>query len=435
MGRLGKWALLMMEFDLTFVPQKVIKGQALAEFLAAHPVLDDSPLITDLPDEEVFSIEHKAPWELYFDGASRTESDPDGTPRQRAGAGLVFKTPRGEVMYHSFSLLKEECSNNEAEYEVLIFGLLLALSMDIRSLRAYGDSQLIVRQVNDIYEVRKPELVPYYNVAQKLMEKFQQLEVLHVPRSRNAPADALAKLAAALVLPSDQSTQVTVEERWLLPAVLELIPTEYEVNTITTNAVDEHEWLQSFLDYFQHGSLPDDPVKRRQLQRRLPFYVYKAGVLYRRSHGQEILLRCVNRDEPDKILQEMHHGVYGGHQGGAQMYHGIRLAGYYWPNIMADCLRVARSCHGCQIHGDFKHQPLVPLHPTIPSWPFNAWGIDVISPIDPPSSRGPRFILVAMDYFSKWAEAVPLWEVKSDNVINFLERNIIYRFGIPHRIT
>jgi hypothetical protein len=169
-------------------------------------------------------------------------------------------------MYHSFSLLKEECSNNEAEYEALIFGLLLALSIDVRSLRAHGDSQLIVRQVNDIYEVRKPELVPYYSAARNLMGKFQRFEVLHVPRSRNAPADALEKLAAALVLPNDIPMQVTVEERWLLPAVLELILTEYEVNTITTNAVDEHEWLQPFLDYFKHGSLPDNPVKRRQLQ-------------------------------------------------------------------------------------------------------------------------------------------------------------------------
>ncbi|KAK1665874.1 hypothetical protein QYE76_054033 [Lolium multiflorum] len=338
-------------------------------------------------------------------------------------------------MYHSFSLLKEECSNNEAEYEALIFGLLLALSMDVRSLRAYGDSQLIVRQVNGIYEVRKPELVPYYNAARNLMGKFLHVEVLHVPRSRNAPADALAKLAAALVLPDDKSMQVTVEKRWLLPAVLELIPPEYEVNTITTNMVDQDEWLQPFLDYFKHGSLPDDPIKRRQLQRRLPSYVYKAGVLYKRSHGQEILLRCVNRGEAEKILQEMHHGVCGGHQGGAKMYHSIRLAGYYWPGIMTDCLRVAKSCHGCQIHGDFKHQPPVPLHPTVPSWPFDAWGIDFIGPIDPPSSRGHRFILVATDYFSKWAEAVPLREVKSDNIINFLERNIIYRFGIPHRIT
>jgi ribonuclease HI len=265
-GRLGKWALLMMEFDLTFVPQKAIKGQALAEFLAAHPVPDDSPLITDLPDEEVFTVEPEAPWELYFDGASCTETDPDGTPRRRAGAGLVFKTPQGGVMYHSFSLMKEECSNNEAEYEALIFGLLLALSMEVRSLRAHGDSQLIVRQVNNIYEVRKPELVPYYKAAQRLMDKFQYIEVTHVPRSRNAPADALAKLASALVLPDGKPAQVSVEERWLVPAVLELVPDDCEVNTITTNMVEEGEWLQPFLDYFKHGRLPDDPIERRQLQ-------------------------------------------------------------------------------------------------------------------------------------------------------------------------
>ena len=170
-----------MEFDITFVPQKAIKGQALAEFLAAHPIPDDSPLVTDLPDEEVFNINLDAPWELYFDGASRMDIDPDGAPRRRAGAGLVFKTPQGGIMYHSFSLLKEECSNNEAEYEALVFGLLLALSMEVRSLQAYGDSQLIVRQVNDIYEVRKPELVPYYTAARNLMGKFQHVEVLHVP--------------------------------------------------------------------------------------------------------------------------------------------------------------------------------------------------------------------------------------------------------------
>ena len=64
--------------------------------------------------------------------------------------GLLLKTPQGGTIHHSFSLLKEECSNNEAEYEALLFGLLLALSMDVRNILVYGDSQLIVRQVNNI---------------------------------------------------------------------------------------------------------------------------------------------------------------------------------------------------------------------------------------------------------------------------------------------
>ena len=144
-----------MEYDITYILQKAIKGQTLADFLAAHLVPDDSSLVTDLPDEEVFALDVEAPWELYFDGATRTEYDLSKTPRRRAGAGIVFKTPCGDTMYHSFSLLKEEWSNNEAEYESFIFGLLLSLSMNIRVLHAYGDSELIVRQINGIHEVRK----------------------------------------------------------------------------------------------------------------------------------------------------------------------------------------------------------------------------------------------------------------------------------------
>jgi hypothetical protein len=207
--------------------------------------------------------------------------------------------------------------------------------------------QLIVRQVNRVYKVRKLELMPYYLAARKLMEKFEHIEVLHVPRSKNVSADALAKLAAALVLPEGEPAQVGIEERWLLPAVLELVPEECEPNTVTTNAVEEYDWRRSFLDYFKHDSLPDDLVKWRQLQRRLPSYVYKSGVLYRHSHGQEVLLRCVNRQEADQVSKEVHHGVCGGHQSRPKMYHNICLAGHYCPGIMVYCLEVAKTCHGC----------------------------------------------------------------------------------------
>jgi ribonuclease HI len=106
--------------------------------------------VVDLPDN-VFTIDVKPSWELYFVGASHTETYPNGTETRR-GVGLAFKTSQGETIYHFFSLIKEECLNNEAEYEALIFTLLLALFMDIRKLLAYGDSQLIVRQINGIYK-------------------------------------------------------------------------------------------------------------------------------------------------------------------------------------------------------------------------------------------------------------------------------------------
>jgi ribonuclease HI len=281
MGCLGKWAVIMMEFDITYVPQKEIKGQALTDFLAAHPIPDNSPLVVDLPDEDVFTVSVESPWELYFDGASRIETDPDGAQRRRDGAGLVFKTPQGETIYHSFSLLKEECSNNEAEYEALIFGVLLALSMDIQKLLVYGDSQLIVRQINGIYEVRKPDLVPYYKAVQRLMNKFEHIHIAHIPRGKNASADALAKLAAALVLPYGEPAQIKIEERWLLLAVLELVLEEYEVDRVSVMAVEEDDWHKPFFDYFNHGILPNDHVERHRLQQRLTSYILKDGVLYR----------------------------------------------------------------------------------------------------------------------------------------------------------
>ncbi|XP_016570882.1 uncharacterized protein LOC107868742 [Capsicum annuum] len=70
------------------------------------------------------------------------------------------------------------------------------------------------------------------------------------------------------------------------------------------------------------------------------------------------------------------------------------------------------------------------LHPTVASWPFEAWGLDVARPLMK-SSDGHLYILAATDYFSKWVEAVSLKKVKKENVANFIRVNIIYHFGIP----
>ncbi|KAL0461072.1 UNVERIFIED_CONTAM: hypothetical protein Slati_0734400 [Sesamum latifolium] len=68
------------------------------------------------------------------------------------------------------------------------------------------------------------------------------------------------------------------------------------------------------------------------------------------------------------------------------------------------------------------------------SWPFDAWGLDVVGPITPKSSFGHIYILAATDYFSKWAEAVPLREVKKETIVDFILINIIFRYGIPRYI-
>ncbi|KAM1620295.1 hypothetical protein ACFXTN_017282 [Malus domestica] len=86
--------------------------------------------------------------------------------------------------------------------------------------------------------------------------------------------------------------------------------------------------------------------------------------------------------------------------------------------MVKDCLEHAKRCQACQFHANFIHQPPEPLHPIATSWPFDAWGLDVVRPIAPKSSAGEAYILAATDYFSKWAEAIPLKEVKKETVFS-----------------
>ena len=102
--------------------------------------------------------------------------------------------------------------------------------------------------------------------------------------------------------------------------------------------------------------------------------------------------------------------------------------------MIADVVAYAKRYKACQIHADFIHQPPKQLYPTSASWPFEASGMDIVGPITPPSSRGHPFILAITDYFSKWAEAIPLVEVKMVDVVNFIKHHVIYRFGVPRRI-
>jgi len=93
--------------------------------------------------------------------------------------------------------------------------------------------------------------------------------------------------------------------------------------------------------------------------------------------------------------------------------------------MIPNAIAYAKRCNACQIHGNFIHQAPEHLHPTTSSWPFEMWGMDVIGPISPPSSKGHRFILTITNYFSKWAEAIPQKEVKTSHVIKFVKHHVV----------
>ena len=122
-SRLANWAILLSQYDLTFIPQKAIKGQALANFLAAHPVSETSKPHEDITDEVIKAnmTSSNDVWQIFFDGASRTSSKGNII----TGVGVIFVLPDNHVLPRAFSLTKP-CSNNVAEYNALLIGLQLA---------------------------------------------------------------------------------------------------------------------------------------------------------------------------------------------------------------------------------------------------------------------------------------------------------------------
>ena len=108
--------------------------------------------------------------------------------------------------------------------------------------------------------------------------------------------------------------------------------------------------------------------------------------------------------------------------------------GYYWTTMEADCAAHVRKCHQYQVQGDLKHMPPMPLHTMTSPWPFSIWGIDIIRKIHPIASNGHEFVLLAIDYFTKWIEAASYKVLNSKKVAQFIQTNIICRYGVPHEI-
>ncbi|KAI5401816.1 hypothetical protein KIW84_066329 [Lathyrus oleraceus] len=150
------------------------------------------------------------------------------------------------------------------------------------------------------------------------------------------------------------------------------------VFAVDTASDDEKPWYYDIKRYLETQEYPEGASKKdRKTLRRLAmvFYLNKDGVLYKRNFDW-VLLRCVDDREASQLMKEVHEGSFGTHASGNAM-----------------------------IYADKVHVPPNPLSLMSSPWPFSMWGIDMIGKIEPTASNEHRFILVAIDYFTKWVEA------------------------------
>jgi hypothetical protein len=153
--RISKWAVELGALEFNFKPKTTIKSQVLVDFLAEWR-------------ENQIPAPHNVPehWVMCFDGSLKLDG---------GGMGVLFISPKGEQLKYVFQILFK-VSNNEAEYEALLHGLRLAVSLGIKRLLVYGDSLLIVQQVNKEWDINKDTTDAYVEEIRKLKNKFSGLE-------------------------------------------------------------------------------------------------------------------------------------------------------------------------------------------------------------------------------------------------------------------
>jgi len=183
--------------------------------------------------------------------------------------------------------------------------------------------------------------------------------------------------------------------------------------------------------YLKNGYAPPnlDHTKKRSLRLKSKQYQLVNDILFRINYDS-VLLRCLEKAEAEKVLQELHDGPAGGHYVKDATAHKILLASYYWPTLFKDAHNYVRKCQVYQIATGRQKKPSLPLQPVTIEQPFDQWGLDVIVEIIPHSSKQHRYILIAIDYFTKWVEAVPLKMANAENIIEFIDQLIITRFGL-----
>ncbi|XP_042418938.1 uncharacterized protein LOC122007191 [Zingiber officinale] len=390
-GRIIKWAIELGEYDIQYQPRTAIKAQALADFLT-----------------EVHQTSSEETWKIYVDGSANHHG---------SGVGVLVISPQGDILQLAVRL-NFRVTNNEAEYEALLAGLQVARYVGVARVIIYSDSQLVTQQVTGNFVINCDKLQMYREAYEKMKAEFTEVTVTKIPRSENERADELAKMTSSLTTwVLDRSTAQT-----FLIAQIDL----------QNNAEATIDWRTPMINYLRQGILPTDPEESRLIRKQVHAYVMIGDQLYKRSFSRP-LLKCLGVEEADQTLREIHLGCCGNHVGGRILSRKVLLAGYFWHTLQRDAHKLVNTCLSCQKHQNLTHRPTTLLRTSIVSCPFDQWGMDIVRPF--PMAPGQRhFLLVVVDYFSKWVEAEALARIIEDAVIQFLWKNILCKFGIPHKL-
>ena len=128
-------------------------------------------------------------------------------------------------------------------------------------------------------------------------------------------------------------------------------------------------------------------------------------------------------------LREVHKVVCGNHSSPRSLVGKVIRAGYFWPTMQKDAIEVVQRCDKCQRFRNVQHVLTEHLTSISSPWPFSTQGIDIVGPL-PQGKKQVKFLLVSINYFTKWVEAKPLAVITEAKIQKYFQKNIVCRFGI-----
>ena len=198
-------------------------------------------------------------------------------------------------------------------------------------------------------------------------------------------------------------------------------------------AITEAPWYADIANYLATGTIPFNYTKsdKNKFLSEVRNFFWDDPYLFKYCKDQ-IIRRCIPNHEISQVIQFCHSEACGGHFASRKTAAKIMQCGFYWPTLFKDTHIFCLNCDRCQRMGNISKRNMMPLNPILVIEIFDCWGIDFMGPFPP--SFGYLYILVAVDYVSKWVEAIPCRNNDHRTVIKFLKENILSRFGIPRTI-
>jgi hypothetical protein len=204
-----------------------------------------------------------------------------------------------------------KASNNGAEYEALIHGLRIAVSLGIKRLLAFGDSKVVIDQFYKEWDCVKNTMDAYCAEIRKLEGHFEGIEFQHIPRNNNVAANVHSKLGSRRVLvPVGVFVQDLREPSIKLMDSDNSDPHQHDQTSAPPRDMmmseKEDDWRKPFIDFILDQLVPDDKAEIERITRRGANYVVIGTDLYRKAASTGILMNCILRSEGLQLLAEIH---------------------------------------------------------------------------------------------------------------------------------